>query len=119
VGDACRACTEEPGEITGGGDRVGRREREICYRWSSRVILTNVLQQHRNAKLDCVLQRSHVVPIGELDDPQVAMALHVLDPLVGLRGGPRREGQGRAAISSRCTCWPDRDQAVGVVRARE
>ncbi len=36
-------------------------------------------------RLDGILQRAHVVPIRELDDPQVARLLHVLDPLVGLR----------------------------------
>eukprot|EP00955_Chlamydomonas_euryale_P005025 53594-Chlamydomonas_euryale.AAC.1 len=48
-------------------------------------LLADILQQHRDAKLDGVLERAHVVAVGELDDAQVGRRLHLLHPLVGLR----------------------------------
>lgn len=50
--------------------------------WQMR--LTNILQQDRDAELDCILQGAHVVAVCQLDDAQVMRALHRLDPLVGL-----------------------------------
>lgn len=47
--------------------------------------LTNVLQQHRDSKLDSILQGAHVVIVCEFDDAQTIIPLHILDPFVGLQ----------------------------------
>ena len=47
-------------------------------------LLTHPFQQHRVAKLDGVLQATHVVGLTQLQDLQLAASLHVFDPLVGL-----------------------------------
>mmetsp|Transcript_66224 Transcript_66224/g.110616 ORF Transcript_66224/g.110616 Transcript_66224/m.110616 type:complete len:433 (-) Transcript_66224:1802-3100(-) len=47
-------------------------------------LLPHVLQQHRNAHPDAVLERPEDIGVVQFDDLQALVAIHVLDPLIGL-----------------------------------